>query len=94
MKNLLGTSMPIKEYWLVALKNSQMAEFMTPEDEKILACLTNLSQNVTQTSFEISLTFKGSSVIKDGTYKRVAELSGGMPVEIRGDSFGENFKLK
>lgn len=50
MKAALESATPLKDYWLIAMKNSHLIEYITPRDEKILTHLTNITTKVNEAS--------------------------------------------
>lgn len=55
LKGVLDQSAPIKDYWLVAIKNSHLRQMVYDQDEGILANLSNISSTVTETTIQITL---------------------------------------
>lgn len=71
LKETLETVTPIKEYWLVALKNSDLKGIISAQDEKILAHLTNIASKVSANTMEVTLTFAAGKEIEAGSYTRM-----------------------
>ena len=55
LEALLDQAAPIKDFWLVALKNSHLRHNIFEQDEEILAHLSKISSTVTETTIQITL---------------------------------------
>lgn len=54
LRAALDQSAPIKDYWLVAIKNSHLRQIVFDQDQEILADLSNIVSTVTETTIQIT----------------------------------------
>lgn len=71
----MKSKQPIKDYWLVALKNSDLSPLLSSTEQLALPFLKNIESNVTVDRIELILTFEDSQWIKGGKYRRSVKMN-------------------
>lgn len=84
----MKSKQPIKDYWLNALRNSELGALISPTEQAALPFLKNLESNITVDCIEVILAFDDSEWIKGGKYRRSIKLSAqGTPESLEGEEF-------